>query len=103
MNGNLELEERVLAEDKAQLENHLAAKRKAIAVCNQGVVQKLYDVILELGWDCYDNVTVEIGGTSSPQVLMWGKNTIKSGSHQLVLVSIIKMLLSSSKIKIVGT
>ena len=53
-----------MAEEKAQLENHLAAKRKAIAVCNQGVVQKLYDVISELGWDCYDNVTVEIGGTS---------------------------------------
>ena len=49
---------------KAQLENHLAAKRKAIAVCNQGVVSKLYDVIAELGWDCYDNVAVEIGGTS---------------------------------------
>jgi len=63
MNGNLEPEERVMAEEKAQLENHLAAKRKAIAVCNQGVVQKLYDVISELGWDCYDNVTVEIGGT----------------------------------------
>jgi hypothetical protein len=63
MNGNLEPEERVLAEDRAQLENHLAAKRKAIAVCNHGVVQKLYDVISELGWDCYDNVTVEIGGT----------------------------------------
>ena len=63
MNGNLEPEERVMAEDKAQLENHLAAKRKAIAVCNQGVVQKLYDVISELGWDCYDNVTVEVGGT----------------------------------------
>ena len=40
----------------------IASKRKAIAVCNQGVVQKLYDVISELGWDCYDNVTVEIGG-----------------------------------------
>jgi len=64
MLGNLEPEERVMAEEKAQLENHLAAKRKAIAVCNQGVVQKLYDVISELGWDCYDNVTVEIGGTS---------------------------------------
>ena len=63
MLGNLEPEERVLAEEKAQLENHLAAKRKAIAVCNQGVVQKLYDVISELGWDCYDDVTVEIGGT----------------------------------------
>ena len=42
----------------------ISSKRKAIAVCNQGVVEKLYDVIAELGWDCYDNVAVEIGGTS---------------------------------------
>ena len=64
MLGNLEPEERVMEESEAQLENHLAAKRKAIAVCNHGVVTKLYDVIAELGWDCYDNVAVEIGGTS---------------------------------------
>ena len=64
MHGSLDPEEKVMAEDQAQLENHLAAKRKAIAVCNQGAVQKLYDAIAELGWDCYDDVTVEIGGTS---------------------------------------
>lgn len=64
MHGSLDPEEKVMAESEAQLENHLAAKRKAIAVCNQGVVTKLYDVIAELGWDCYDNVAVEIGGTS---------------------------------------
>tara|TARA_X000000950_G_C13727160_1_gene582722 strand:- start:155 stop:610 length:456 start_codon:yes stop_codon:yes gene_type:complete len=56
MNGNLEPEERVMGDS-------LSAKRKAIAVCNQGVVQELYDVISKLGWDCYDDVTVEIGGT----------------------------------------
>ena len=44
--------------------DEISSKRKAIAVCNQGVVEKLYDVIAELGWDCYDNVAVEIGGTS---------------------------------------
>ena len=64
MHGSLDPEEKVMAEEQAQLENHLAAKRKAIAVCNQGAVQKLYDAIAELGWDCYDDVTVEIGGTS---------------------------------------
>ena len=57
MLGNLEPEERVMEDDS------LVAKRKAIAVCNQGVVQELYDVIAKLGWDCYDDVTVEIGGT----------------------------------------
>ena len=57
MLGNLEPEEQVMDET-------LAAKRKAIAVCNQGVSEKLLEVIAELGWDCYDNVAVEIAGTS---------------------------------------
>ena len=56
MLGKLDPEENVMDET--------ISKRKAIAVCNQGVVQQLYDVIAKLGWDCYDNVTVEIGGTS---------------------------------------
>ena len=56
MLGKLDPEENVMDET--------ISKRKAIAVCNQGVVQELYDVISKLGWDCYDNVTVEIGGTS---------------------------------------
>lgn len=57
MIGNLEPEESVM-------DNSLISKRKAIAVCNQGVREKLLDLISELGWDCYDDVTVEIGGTS---------------------------------------
>ena len=56
MNGNLEPEESVMSDN-------VISSRKAIAVCNQGVVQQLYDVIAKLGWDCYDDVTVEIGGT----------------------------------------
>ena len=56
MIGNLEPEETVMDES-------LIAKRKAIAVCNQGATQKLYDAIAKLGWDCYDDVSVEIGGT----------------------------------------
>jgi hypothetical protein len=58
MIGKLDPEENVMDDDS------LIAKRKAIAVCNQGVVQELYDVIAKLGWDCYDNISVEIGGTS---------------------------------------
>ena len=57
MISKLDLEENVMDES-------ISAKRKAIAVCNQGVVQQLYEVISKLGWDCYDNVTVEIGGVS---------------------------------------
>tara|TARA_B100002019_G_C21079009_1_gene502828 strand:+ start:62 stop:469 length:408 start_codon:yes stop_codon:yes gene_type:complete len=58
MIGKLDPEENVMDDGS------LIAKRKAIAVCNQGVVQNLYDTIAKLGWDCYDNVSVEIGGTS---------------------------------------
>ena len=57
MIGKLDPEENVM-------EDSLIAKRKAIAVCNQGVVQDLYDTIAKLGWDCYDDIDVEIGGTS---------------------------------------
>ena len=57
MIGKLDPEERVMSD------NSISAKRKALAVCNQGVVEQLHDVIAQLGWDCYDNVTVEIGGT----------------------------------------
>ena len=57
MHGSLDPDDNVM-------EDGIISKRKAIAVCNQGVVAKLYDVIAELGWDCYDDVVVEIGGTS---------------------------------------
>ena len=57
MHGSLDPEDNVM-------DDGIISKRKAIAVCNQGVVQELYDVIAKLGWDCYDNVTVEIGGTA---------------------------------------
>ena len=57
MHGSLDPEENVMQDE-------LISKRKAIAVCNQGVVEQLYDVIAKLGWDCYDDVSVEIGGTA---------------------------------------
>tara|TARA_Y100000004_G_scaffold38201_1_gene41003 strand:- start:703 stop:1026 length:324 start_codon:yes stop_codon:yes gene_type:complete len=57
MIGNLDPEENVMDET-------ISAKRKAIAICNQGVSEKLLETIAELGWDCYDNIAVEIGGTS---------------------------------------
>ena len=57
MIGKLEPEETVM-------DDSLSAKRKAIAICNQGVSEKLLDTIAKLGWDCYDNIDVEIGGTA---------------------------------------
>ena len=55
MIGNLEPEESVMNEN-------VIASRKAAAVMKT-VSGKLSDVIAALGWDCYDDVTIEIGGT----------------------------------------
>mgnify|MGYP003111923404 FL=1 len=56
MIGKLDVEEDVMDEN-------IASKRKSTAVMKT-VHQKLADTIATLGWDCYDNVVVEIGGTS---------------------------------------
>jgi len=56
MIGKLEPEENVMDEP-------IAAQRKSAAVMKT-VHQKLSDTIAKLGWDCYDDVVVEIGGTS---------------------------------------
>ena len=55
MIGKLDVEEDVMDDD-------IVAYRKASAVMKT-VSGKLHDVIATLGWDCYDNVVVEIGGT----------------------------------------
>ena len=57
MHGSLDPEEKVMDES-------VSATRKALAVCNQGVTEQLLKAIETLGWDCYDDVTVEVGGTS---------------------------------------
>ena len=48
---------------KEETMSEITSKRKAMAVCNQGLVEQLQEIISQLGWDCYDDVTVEIGGT----------------------------------------
>ena len=55
MIGKLDVEEDVMDES-------IIANRKAAAVMKT-VSGKLSDVIATLGWDCYDDVVVEIGGT----------------------------------------
>ena len=42
--------------------DQVSSSRKATAVMKT-VSEKLSDAISDLGWDCYDNVVVEIGGT----------------------------------------
>ena len=56
MIGKLDVEEDVMDES-------VIANRKATAVMKT-VSGKLSDVIATLGWDCYDDVVVEIGGTA---------------------------------------
>ena len=56
MNGKLDVEEDLMDET-------IIANRKAAAVMKT-VSAKLSDIISLLGWDCYDNIAVEIGGTS---------------------------------------
>lgn len=56
MIGNLEPEESIMNDE-------LIAKRKSAAVM-KSIHNKVKDTIAELGWDCYDDVAVEIGGTS---------------------------------------
>ena len=56
MNGKLDVDEDLM-------DNTIIAKRKAAAVMKT-VSEKLSEVVALLGWDCYDNIAVEIGGTS---------------------------------------
>ena len=46
--------------DEDVMDDSLIAKRKAAAVMKT-VSSKLSDTIAALGWDCYDDVDVEIG------------------------------------------
>ena len=54
MIGKLDVEEDVMQED-------LTRKRKATAVMKT-IHQQVSNTIATLGWDCYDDVVVEIGG-----------------------------------------
>ena len=70
----------------------MIAKEKALAVCNQGVSEKLIEAIANLGWDCYDNVAVEIGGTSIYEIdgagTKWApvKGTVKYNKDAFIVI-----------------
>ena len=74
------------------MDDSLIAKRKALAVCNQGVSEKLLEAIANLGWDCYDNVAVEIGGTSVYEIdgagTKWApvKGTVKYNKDAFIVI-----------------
>ena len=56
MNGKLEPDENVMDEE-------LIAYRKSAAVM-KSVHDRIQERVATLGWDCYDDIAVEIGGTS---------------------------------------
>ena len=89
MNGKLDVEEDVM-------DDSVIANRKAAAVMKT-VSGKLSDVIATLGWDCYDDVVVEMVALLLV-VSIKEKTTTKNGQHLMVFVSITKMRLLLSKI-----
>jgi len=84
MIGKLDVEEDVM-------DDSLIAKRKATAVMKT-VHDQLSDAIANLGWDCYDNVTVEIGGTSVYEIegagTKWApkKGTVKYNKDAFIVI-----------------
>ena len=84
MIGKLDVEEDVM-------DDSLIAKRKATAVMKT-VHDKLSDAIANLGWDCYDNVAVEIGGTSVYEIegagTKWApkKGTVKYNKDAFIVI-----------------
>ena len=84
MIGKLDVEENVM-------DDSLIAKRKATAVM-KSVHDRLSDAIANLGWDCYDNVAVEIGGTSVYEIegagTKWApkKGTVKYNKDAFIVI-----------------
>jgi len=84
MIGKLDVEEDVM-------DDSLIAKRKATAVMKT-VHDQLSDAIANLGWDCYDNVAVEIGGTSVYEIdgagTKWApkKGTVKYNKDAFIVI-----------------
>lgn len=84
MIGKLDVEEDVM-------DDSLITKRKATAVMKT-VHKKLSDAIANLGWDCYDNVVVEIGGSSVYEIdgagTKWApkKGTVKYNKDAFIVI-----------------
>ena len=49
--------------DEDVMDDSVIAQRKSTAVM-KSIHDDIKDTIAKLGWDCYDNVAVEIAGTS---------------------------------------
>ena len=77
--------------DEDVMDDSLIAQRKSTAVM-KSIHDDIKDTIAKLGWDCYDNVAVEIAGTSVYEIegagTKWAphKGTVKYNKDAFIVI-----------------
>ena len=77
--------------DEDVMDDSVIAQRKSTAVM-KSIHDDIKDTIAKLGWDCYDNVAVEIGGTSVYEIegagTKWAphKGTVKYNKDAFIVI-----------------
>ena len=77
--------------DEDVMDDSIIAQRKSAAVM-KSIHDDIKDTIAKLGWDCYDNVAVEIAGTSVYEIegdgTKWSpiKGTVKYNKDAFIVI-----------------
>ena len=77
--------------DEDVMDDSIIAQRKSTAVM-KSIHDDIKDTISKLGWDCYDNVAVEIAGTSVYEIdgagTKWAphKGTVKYNKDAFIVI-----------------
>jgi len=77
--------------DEDVMDDSVIAQRKSAAVM-KSIHDNIKDTIAKLGWDCYDNVAVEIAGTSVYEIVgdgsKWSpiKGTVKYNKDAFIVI-----------------
>ena len=77
--------------DEDVMDDSVIAQRKSTAVM-KSIHDDIKDTIAKLGWDCYDNVAVEIGGASVYEIAGAGtkwaphKGTVKYNKDAFIVI-----------------
>ena len=77
--------------DEDVMDDSIIAQRKSTAVM-KSIHDDIKDTISKLGWDCYDNIAVEIGGTSVYEIegagTKWAphKGTVKYNKDAFIVI-----------------
>ena len=77
--------------DEDVIDDSIIAQRKSTAVM-KSIHDDIKDTISKLGWDCYDNVAVEIAGTSVYEIegagTKWAphKGTVKYNKDAFIVI-----------------